>query len=240
MNRLCLRLPLLTFTILCFQPLYAQFALSPDGELKFAMADPESNWELFALLRDAQIRSELNVTEEVAGVASKSYSNVQEEVNEYMLNARQTTPRPDNSEIRQFVEGRKSQAASAIEELLTPDQQARLKQIAYRMEAVYIGFDHALTSGRLGKAAGVYDNQKHALSLRIRDLNAEALDAISKILVKLEEDVLEELSPEQRDRAKALLGKPFVYHKQSHEDIALTKMRELAASRKAEVKDEKN
>ncbi len=100
---------------------------------------------------------------------------------------------------------------AAIEEILQPDQIARLKQVAYQTEVTRIGLGEALTSGRLGHDVGVHENQFTNIVDKAKKAEARAAAAIAKIRQQAQDEVLQELTAEQRTKAGELLGPAFYF-----------------------------
>lgn len=97
-----------------------------------------------------------------------------------------------------------------LDEFITPDQWKRLRQLAYQTEIARVGWSGALTSGRLGRDAGVTENQHTSIKNRVADIEAETQKKIQKLLAEAQEQILSELSTQQKAKAKELLGEPVL------------------------------
>lgn len=108
-----------------------------------------------------------------------------------------------------------------LDELLSPGQWDRLRQMAYQVEVGRMGLASALTGGRLGDDSGVHGQQTDAIHRKAGQEDAKAKAEIVRILTRMQDEVIAELTPEQQKRAKQLLGEPIVLK----EDL-LSSMRE--------------
>lgn len=102
------------------------------------------------------------------------------------------------------------EASEAIDELLIPSQRERLQQISYYLEIESYGYA-AIYGTRIGKILGIDDTQKTTLSRRIKDLEELHSKEILTYLSRQQGHLLNELSPDQKNRARTLLGEFFVF-----------------------------
>lgn len=124
----------------------------------------------------------------------------------------------NNERIAEFAVHMKAISTEAIadgvdliDEILTPQQKERLQQIQVRAEIRRFGFAYALVQGRFGDKVGVYEGQKDTLVRKVKKIEEAAMKEIEAINKRTEERVLAELVPEQRIRAKEILG-PSIFH----------------------------
>lgn len=103
----------------------------------------------------------------------------------------------------------KSQAF--LDELISPGQWERLRQMAYQVEVGRKGLAGALTQGRLGDDSGVHGQQTDAIQRRAEKADAKVKPEILRILARMQAEVLAELTAAQQEKAKQLLGEPFVF-----------------------------
>src|SRR5690606_16910355 len=85
-----------------------------------------------------------------------------------------------------------------LDEIVSPAQWERLRQIAYQVEVGRIGFANALTEGRLGDDSGVHEQQTELVQRKAKEAEAKAKADILKILARMQDEILAELTPEQR------------------------------------------
>jgi hypothetical protein len=98
---------------------------------------------------------------------------------------------------------------AVLDEIISPSQWLRLREIAYQTEIARIGIANAIATGRLGRDIGIYDNQKSSLCTQANRIEAKAAVAIAKVLKAAQLELLSELTPTQRSTAQQCLGEPF-------------------------------
>ena len=102
-----------------------------------------------------------------------------------------------------------SRASEFLDEILPPDQANRLRQLGYFIEIGNNGYGRALTTGILAKKIGIRPDQHEAIrngvALIERELSEDRRNAYGKAL----NNYLNELSAEQRAKARECLGEPF-------------------------------
>ena len=103
----------------------------------------------------------------------------------------------------------------SIEELLTPHQFTRLKQLCLRMEIAAIGLPEALTNGRLAGPPGIDQSQAIVLKVEASKILDDLEQKLKELNEKAESSILSELAPEQQGRMQEALGEYFQYHLRS-------------------------
>jgi hypothetical protein len=98
-----------------------------------------------------------------------------------------------------------------LEEILLPEQRARLFQIVFRIEIERIGVVDSLLLGYLGKEIGIVREQHRSLTVKAETLEPRLREGILKIQAELMDQVFQELKPIQRTAAIKIVGKPFLY-----------------------------
>lgn len=185
--------------------------------------DPNQRSQLLGILGDVQVQAALELSESQLEAISRIRNELQGD-----LNSLRKFSADDTEFLRDFQDARKAyqEAASlAIDELLNARQLERLKQLVYRMEISVLGYDGSLIYGRLGLASGVYENQFSHISKRTQEILAEAQVKRDSIKREAEDEILAELSPDQRKKAKEHLGPFFDYQFRSPLTKAATEMR---------------
>lgn len=201
-------------TSLCFaQPVveanvtgdFRDGTMDADGTIRVG-PDAKDRAQIFTLLIDVQIQRELQMD-------SAQVNAVQSIMREHNAATVKlvTSGNESGSDIQTLREAQLANFRNSIEELLLPDQLKRLEQLVYRMEVGRVGFAASLTSGLLGRDAGVYEGQKEDLYRTVKQIELEAQVEIRKVLEEAEKRILARLTPEQRQRSVELLGTFFEY-----------------------------
>ncbi|MFO1064503.1 MAG: hypothetical protein U0892_11625 [Pirellulales bacterium] len=115
------------------------------------------------------------------------------------------------TEVDKIMKETREQRQKKYDEIMTPEQSQRLKQIAYQVEVYRVGLGNAITNGKLAEDVGISQNQKAALLEKAQRIEERTRNAIELVLQQAQEEMLKELSAQQRNRAVDLLGKPFYF-----------------------------
>lgn len=172
--------------------------------------DPQNLSQLFPLLNQPSIRTELQLNE----VQFESVQAIEQDHQARLYNVAPKTlteamqPEKRAQEMK-LIEKVREERAQALEEILLPKQLVRLRQICYRYDVSARGLVAALTDGRLREAADVHDNQIAHLQQKGKEIEERAKRDIEAIMKRVEEEVFAELSAQQRKLAKAALGDYF-------------------------------
>lgn len=199
--------------------------------------DPNIEEHLFGMLTDSDVRREVGFSD----AQSNGYK-------EAMSRLAVSTPQnlfKDAAARAAFKSGRSAAILDALREVVTPEQQSKLKALAYRYEVSAVGLPEALTAGRLSDEVGVYPNQ-HERILRIgAEIEARLRDDIHRLRKEAELQLLQELSPEQREKAKTVLGDYFLHQEvrsvanlyQEKRSVVQASMEQEGKSRKQTARD---
>ncbi len=215
------------------------------GGLSLGGVNPDDRSQLFNLLANDSVKQELQLTDEQLGgvrqIMKASQQRLTSLIRESMRDrADSGAPvRLDGEELRNLMLENRDQAEAAIEEILLPEQLKRIRQLAYQVQIAREGLGQALVSGRLGQEIGVHEDQKQQLLDRAAKIDADARQAIIAIRVKAREQLLAELTPEQRNSAESLLGPYFEYEEASlgqQLQQAMKRPEEQAAGEEASTK----
>ena len=216
----------ITTSILYTTPLCAQL---PGNYLKGLLKpNPNSPRDLMELLQNPSVANEV-------GVDSAALKEIQSKQME-LYRERRVTPPTDMTNEQQrtaFMAKMKEQREAldelikqAIEELLPPEKMERLKQIAYRFEVQKLGFAASLSEGWLADVVETHDAQQATLMRKIGDIEAELQKKVDQLRAEAEAEILAQLTPEQRAKARKALGEPAKCRLMSTEEVLMNRSRE--------------
>lgn len=172
----------------------------------FAGPDPNVEQHLYGLLADSEVRQHLGFSDEQC-----------EGLKEAMAKAAVPAPSElyrDPTAMAAFRQEQKAALLEVFREVVTPEHLAKLKALAYRYEVSAIGLPVALTTGRLSDEVGIYANQ-HERILRIgAEIEARLRDDILRLRKEAELQLLQQLTPAQREKANEVLADYFL-----HQDV---------------------
>lgn len=214
----------------------ASVSVTAEGQIVMH-PNPESRTALFSLLPDRQVQAEIGLSEEQADTMNELLGAAADVQKRFFADVRAGKIKPSQAKLKAMIAERRGTLEDAIEELLLPDQLARLRQIAYRIEVARIGLGRALTIGNLSRQVEVHEGQKFSLEEKVSKLESEALRKVEEIMAKLEDDILDQLTPEQRHTAREALGDRFAYKELSNtqklfEKALETRQKKLEAATK--------
>jgi hypothetical protein len=174
-----------------------------------SIPDVNNVLSLVTLLRQPQIAKAAGVNPEIIQRISKELSDKD---GSFAVQISKGIPqtRDELEKLRSQLAKERNSREEWLDELLTPAQWKRLRELAYQTEIARVGWGEALTKGRLGRDAGVTENQHTALRNRVGKIEAETQQKILQLLAESQEKILAELSTEQRSKAKTLLGDPVL------------------------------
>jgi hypothetical protein len=103
----------------------------------------------------------------------------------------------------------RDQLAKEVEDVLLPHQKKRLDEIALRMKMRQRGTTGSLVDTELAKSLDITDAQKDRIRRKAEEVQKDLEEKIAKLREEARQEILEELSPEQKTRLKELLGAEF-------------------------------
>lgn len=107
--------------------------------------------------------------------------------------------------VREMRDSRSKEQLEKIGEILLPHQMDRLSQIS--AQASTKNGVRAFTSGTMAEKLNITDEQKESIQKRAEELQKE----IAKLQAEMQEKLLEELTPEQREEYKTIVGESFTF-----------------------------
>lgn len=171
---------------------------------------------LFQLLTDHQIIAELHLEKDQVDAIRQIQAGVRGAVSSLLRgNSRVSNASEKEMLIREQFE----RPMKAIDELLTPAQSNRLRQLANRREIYVIGYANAITRGNLAKIAEIEPEQVTPVANQIAKILGELDDAVNVLEREKEEAILSRLSPEQRKKCLESIGAPFNYIDRSQMNV---------------------
>lgn len=185
--------------------------------LSFAPSIEETTTEL---LSSGRVQKELELVDEQRDKLREINRAMHEEIRRVFEHRRPGSrpeggPREGGSKPEQAVDFSKAlreahqNAEKKIEQVLLPHQQKRLQEITLRTSLERTGTVNTLTGERLAKTLEVSDAQKQRIRKKAEQVQKELEEKIAKLRSEAREEILEELTPTQREKLKSLLGDEF-------------------------------
>lgn len=160
-----------------------------------------------ALLEDENIRKELEIVDSQEEKIKALRDKIREEMRSMFQGGRGGSDEDREqrfAQIRTKMEGFQKE----LDEVLLPQQRDRLKQIALQARLRFQSTSQALASDDLAKELGVTDEQKEKLKSASETIEKEMQKEMEKVREKYRDKLLENLTPEQQAKFKAMFGKP--------------------------------
>jgi len=111
--------------------------------------------------------------------------------------------------IRKMVKTRTEENKEKLGNILLPHQMKRLSQISAQASAR--DGSQSLVSGTLAKQLNITDEQKEALQAKAEELQKNLNAKIEKLRSQMQDELLAELTPEQRSQFKEMMGEKFTF-----------------------------
>jgi hypothetical protein len=129
--------------------------------------------------------------------------------------------------------------AKEVEDILLPHQKKRLDEIALRMKMRRWGTSGSLLNTELTKKLDITDAQKERIQRKAEEVQKELDEKIAKLREEARQDILAELSPDQRTKLKGLLGAEFDENQQPLPPPKVRRPRSATVEKKPEAGEPK-
>lgn len=181
----------------------------------------------FSMLNNASVQKDLQLVDEQLEQIQDINKDFSEQIREKLDEMRDDG---GNFNIQgggfaSLISDLKEKQRQQIENILLPDQQDRLKQVARQMKMKNMGSQRVITE-MLSKELGISDEQKTRIKEKSQKLQSELESKIAELKANAKKDLLQELSQDQRQKLEDLLGDEFVVKDEdSNSRFRLPKMR---------------
>lgn len=112
----------------------------------------------------------------------------------------------------------KSQQREQMESMLLPHQIQRLQQVALQTHMKQAGTAGVLASDKVAEELGLTNDQIERLKKRNKEINAKLQEDMAKLKEKAKEELLKELSLDQRTKLKEMTGDKYEPQSKDWED----------------------
>jgi hypothetical protein len=131
-----------------------------------------------------------------------------------MFSSVRDLPREEQmAKIRQLMEDAQKKTQKKIDEILLPHQAKRLQQLAFQFQ-MQGGLTRAIRSDDLRQQLNISDAQREQLEEKSREMEEKIRQQVTEIRRKAQEELMRELTPEQRAKINAMIGEPFEFQEQ--------------------------
>lgn len=123
-----------------------------------------------------------------------------------------------NPEVISRLKSAQSDYKEKMMDLLLPSQQDRLKQIALQMHMKSAGTTTAITNKAVAEALDITPEQTEKLQAKSKELQKKLAEQIEQLKEKMKNELLAELTPQQREKLKELKGDKYESKKSDWSD----------------------
>jgi len=149
-----------------------------------SIPDPDDKFSLVSLVSNPYVAKELGLNLLVADILKQAE---RENGGPLSIGVIHSEKMLTQSERATIYAAKQLKWTELCDEALTPSQWIRLRELAYQIEVYRVGFDVALTAGRLGSDVGIFENQKSRLSQKASQIEKELRQAIVAALTVTQE-----------------------------------------------------
>jgi len=168
------------------------------------------------LLRDEQIRKELDIVPEQEEKLKALGEKIREQMRQNWSGMRDLEPEERRERMEKMREQWRQQQAELskeVEGVLLRHQLERLKQIQLQMQVQRGGTAGALSSDQVAELLGITEQQKEKLREVRAEVEKEMREKIEEIREEARQKLLQVLTPEQRAKLEKALGEKFEYQR---------------------------
>ncbi len=164
----------------------------------------------FSLLSNPSVQNELDLV----GSQLQQYLDLQKaystELQQLLSRMRDNNfSREDGLKLGDTIKDIEARKKQDIENLLLPTQRQRLQQISLQQRMQNAGAIAALNDEQIRKELGLSDDDVKRLRDKANELNKKLQKKIRDLQIEIRDELLEELTPEQRGKIKSMLGERF-------------------------------
>lgn len=190
------------------QPMVIQ--MSPGVGMGFGGFGPGS--DQLSMLGNEQIRNELQLADDQWKEVQQIQSDFRSRMRDTMNGLMEGGFRPERAgELKEKIEAVRTEMTGRLNQVLLPHQLTRLEQLGRHVQMKSSELGDSMFAGSLADSLNLTEEQKTRLRERAEELRAEMQAEMRKMQAEAREKLLEELTPEQREKLKELLGDEFDY-----------------------------
>lgn len=174
----------------------------------------------FSMLNDSSVQKDLQLVDDQLKQIEEINAEFREKMKEKMsgLHGEDGKFQPDLAkDFTSFINDMQKQQEERISNLLLPHQLDRLKQVSRQTKMSRLGAEQALTK-HLAEELGISPEQKSRIQKKSKQLQEDLVKKIAELKAKAKEELLQELSKDQRKKLEDLLGDEFVVKKEDRKN----------------------
>jgi hypothetical protein len=181
-----------------------------EGPMAFSVGGMGPMSDAFSLANNPDVQKEIELLDDQLKQLNSINADFSKRIQEEMGNLVNGDISPDRGrEIGELIKKLNQEKQTKMEGVLLPHQFARLRQIAFQQQMKFQGDANAIMSDKVAQELGLTEEQKKKLAARAEELKKELEEKIAKLKQETRESLLGELTGEQREKLKEMMGGAF-------------------------------
>lgn len=172
----------------------------------FVMPAPDP----WSMLNNPSVQKDLELVgdqlDKVKDLQSQFAQQMKDKIGDFRKGGLSTDRLKDLPELMKKI---RAEQREQMEGLLLPHQIDRLKQVAFQQHMKQAGTAGALTSEAVAEKLGITEEQAERLKKRAEEIKAKLAEDMEKLKEKAKQDLLQELTPDQRAKVKEMTGDKY-------------------------------
>ena len=171
-----------------------------------------------SLLSDASVQKDLELVDDQVGQLREMQREFAREMKEQIGDFSKGEINPERfKNVGELVKRIREQQKIRMEQMLLPHQLERLKQVALQKHMEVAGTAGAL-GGKIAEELGITEEQKGQLKEKEKEVQQDMAEKMAKLREEAHQELLEVLTPPQREKLKQLIGEKFKSEPQDWSD----------------------
>jgi len=175
-----------------------------------------ANSDSFSMLNDPSVQQDLQIVDEQLEQIKQANREFGEKLKREMELMKDETGKfnfQNGTDFGELIRDLKQQQQEHISRILLPNQQKRLEQVARQIRMKQLGTSSGLT-GKLADELGITEEQREKIRDKSKELNDRLERQIGDLRAQAKKELLQELTPGQREKLTDLLGDDFIQKKE--------------------------
>jgi hypothetical protein len=168
--------------------------------------------DIFALAQNDGVQKEIELVDEQLGQLRQINEDFSARIQEQMESIRGqdgTFDMQRAKDLSELIRKLNEEKEARMREVFLPHQFDRLRQISLQTQMKRNGETSMLSNSEVVEALGLSDEQQKRLKKKAAELKTEMEQEIRKLKEKAREELFEELTRDQREKLKSMLGEDF-------------------------------
>jgi hypothetical protein len=172
----------------------------------FVMPAPDP----WSMLNNPSVQKDLELVGDQLKQVQDLQSEFAQQMKEQIGDIKQGGLSPDRFKgLPELMKKLREQQRERMQSVLLPHQIDRLKQVAFQTHLKQAGAEGALSNEKVKEELGITDEQIERLKKRSKEIKAKLVEDMEKLKEKAQQELLMELTADQRAKIKEMTGDKF-------------------------------